>query len=479
MKILSIPTNYTSTKTTNTISFQRNIDAELIQKAQQLINEKRTVRDIRKELGIAIDTYYRILEKLGIPYKKKTPSENISSITKEKIDTFLKNGLSVPQICQELKLTAYSYYKLARELGIKNLKSAIKEQNASVSKEQLVKLINEKLSVKEICEKLGITQSAYFSLIKKLNIQTAQKEAKTRNSLITKEQLTELLQAGKSAAEIRKELSISETTYMFLLKKFGIETQYALQKQHIASITKEQLLKFINQNKTVKEICEELKIPERTYSRLLCKYGITTAKKESKANINNISQKTLQRLVDKGLSVNEICQELNINITAFYKLLKRLNINYIYAHHHGEIIINKKVLESLAKSGKPVKEISSELGIGMTTYNEKAKVAKIKTKFRDSIERISSIPKEDLQKALDNGMTISEICQKYKITKTMFKSLRDKYNLSTPQKRAIERIAQITKDDILKLRAEGKTMNEISKELQISKSSLQRILSTP
>lgn len=478
MKILYTPVYYTTTKPLDKPAFQRNIDAELIAKAHQLIEEKRTIKDIRKELGIAIDTYYRILDKLGIPYKKKTPPKNILSITKEQIDTRLQNGLTVPQICQEFKLTAYSYYKLIRSLGVKHPAAAIKEQNASVSKEQLIKLLNKNLSVKEICEELGITQSGYFSLIKKLNIQTAKKASKIKNAQITEEQITKLMKAGKSTAEIIKELNITESTYLVLLKKFGIKTQYALQKQNIANITKEQILELLKENKSVKSICEELNIPERTYTRLLYKFNIITKKRETKIKLNAITRKTLQNLVDRGLSINEICKELDINKHNFYKLLKRLNINYIYTHHNGKIAIKKEILNEMAQSGKSIKEISTELDINATTYNEKAKIAKIKTKFRNSIDRISQITKEELQEALDNGMSISDICKKYKITKTMFKTLRERYDLSTPQKRVMERIAKTSKEDILKLRAAGKTMAEISQELQISKSSLQRILNS-
>lgn len=41
-----------------------------------------------------------------------------------------------------------------------------------------------------------------------------------------------------------------------------------------------------------------------------------------------ITKKTLQELVDKGLTAKEIYETLNISDSVFYHLLKRLGINY-------------------------------------------------------------------------------------------------------------------------------------------------------
>ena len=93
----------------------------------------------------------------------------------------------------------------------------------------------------------------------------------------------------------------------------------------------------------------------------------------------------------------------------FYKLLKRLNINYNYQHHSNEVKISPQILAEMAESGKTTTEIASELGISGTTYHAKVKAANIKTVFRDSIDTIAAITKERIQELINKGLKIAEI----------------------------------------------------------------------
>lgn len=331
-------------------------------------------------------------------------------------------------------------------------------------------------SVAQICESLGITPQAYYYWIKKLDIQTPYRAAVKRNSTITKEQILELHKSGKKYTEILKELGVSEDVYNTLLAKYGIVTDYMREKKNIAEITKERLQGLIQNGLPVKKICEELNIPERTYSRLLDKFGILTGRKAAKKHIASITGEMIQGLLDKGCSKPEICERLKINDSMFYRLLKRFNIKYNYLHNAHEVKIPKARLEELANSGKTTEEIAKELGIAVTTFHEKVKAAGVKTVFRESIDRIMSVPKEDIQKALDSGMSVKEICAKFGISEVNYSVLIRKYNLETSQRMSSAVIAGVTKEQILALRKAGKKVDEICKELNISKSTLRRIL---
>ena len=155
-----------------------------------------------------------------------------------------------------------------------------------------------------------------------------------RNSIITKEQILELRESGRKYSEILKELGISEDTYNTLLAKFGIVTEFQKAKQNIAQITKEKLQALVESGQSVKKICEELNIPVRTYSRLLDKFGLVTGRKAAKKHIASITPEMLQTLLDKGRSKLEICERLKINDAMFYRLLKRFNIKYNYLHKY-------------------------------------------------------------------------------------------------------------------------------------------------
>ncbi|MCM1009708.1 MAG: helix-turn-helix domain-containing protein [Fusobacterium sp.] len=269
---------------------------------------------------------------------------------------------------------------------------------------------------------------------------------------------------------------MSEDAYNTLLAKFGIVTDYMSAKQNIAQITKEKLQALVASGKSVKVICEELRIPERTYSRLLDKFGLITGRKASKQHVASITHEMLQGLVDAGFSKQEICERLKIQDYMFYRLLKRLHVEYNYLHNAGEIKISKARLEELVRSGKTAEEIAKELGVAVTTFHQKAKELGVATVFRESIDRINSISKVEIQKALDSGISINAICEKFGITEMNYIALLRKHNLSTSQRESGARISEITKEQILSLRKAGKNTQEICKELNISKSTLRRIL---
>lgn len=304
------------------------------------------------------------------------------------------------------------------------------------------------------------------------------KEAIIHNASITKNQLISLLDAGKSLKEITRELQITDTTYLELLAKFGIKTKMQEAKDNISLITSEQLQRLVLSGKKVKEICEELNIQERTYSRLLDKFGIMSPRKAMKAHVATITADMLQNLVDEGFSPTEISEKLKIGVDMFYKLLKRLNINYNYQHHSNEVKISPQILAEMAESGKTTTEIASELGISGTTYHAKVKAANIKTVFRDSIDTIAAITKERIQELINKGLKIAEICQILNITNANYIALLRKYNLQTRQRQSSFVISAISKQQILELRDAGKSVKEICQQLHISQSTYRRILNS-
>lgn len=352
MKII-FNTSYSNQKQTlPTISFKRNVSDITANQIIQLIKSGKTVKQISAELGIALDTYYKLLKRYNISYNKQKLSDKLSNISRENFSALLQQGLLVSEICEKLKITPNAYYKLLEHFDLKSPIKILKDKNKSITAQQLEEKIKSGLSVKQIVQSLEITENIYFSLLKKFKIQTPYKKAKMYYDSISQEQFVDLLASGKSYQEILNELQITPNIYSSLLAKFGIKTKQNFQKEKIASITKEQIETLIKDNKSAKEISQILNIPERTYSRLLAKFGIVTENMINRNHIASIDARTLQKLVDEKLSPDEICKRLDINNSIFYKLLKRLKINYNYQHHFGEIVIPKDRLEQLASSEK-------------------------------------------------------------------------------------------------------------------------------
>ncbi len=357
-----------------------------------------------------------------------------------------------------------------------NTQIEFRAKTPKINAQKLQQLVDCGKSVTEICSELQITSSKYYSLLNEFGIQTKYKKAVAANSSITKEQITSLMEQGKKYYEICKELGISSAAYNDLLLKFNIVSKSQEAKNNITTITKEILETLVESGKKVKEICMELQISERSYSRLLDKFGIITPRKATKLNIAQITKEQLQKLVNQGFTPNEISSKLKINISMFYRLLKRFDISYIYEHHHKEKLIPKEVLEELAKSGKTTNEIAKILGISVSTFHQKAKNADVKTILRDSIDTIQSVAPEKIQALLDKRLSIKEICSALNITEANYIALIRKYNLRTEQRTSMEKNSKITKKDILTLKNSGKSVIEICKELNISQSTYKRIL---
>lgn len=475
MKIIFKPYQ-TSPKQSSPVNFQGKTSDIPTEHIVELIQSGKSVREIASQLGIAVDTYYKLLRERNIPYNKQKPSGKTAHVTKEKLSELLEQNLPVALICKTLKIKENAYYKLIENFGLKSQLQLKKEKNASISREQLLAKVNSGLSTKEICSYFNIEEWIYYGLLKKYDIQTPRKESIAHHDSISKERFIGLLESGKKFKEILEELQITADVYSSLIAKFGITTEQKAQKENIAAITKEQMQELVDSGIPVKEICEILHINDRTYTRLLNKFEIITKRNISKQKIASIDAVTLQRMVDEKLSPTELTENLGITKQMFYRLLKRLNINYDYLHHIGEINIPKEKLEELATYGKTVKEITEELGIAQETYHEKAKLAKVNTLYRKSIDDIASIPKEKIQTMIDSGMSTKEICNELNITYANYTALLRKYNLSTNHRRSSERISNISKQQIEDLKLAGKTVKEICQKLNISESSYRRIM---
>lgn len=459
-------------------SFQGKTTNIPTEKVLTMINDGKHVRQIAKELKISVHTYYQLLRDRGIEYKKKTLPAKLEKITKEQLENFHKMKMSISEICEELKIGDWEYRRLLNYYSIMSPKKALMKTNKAITKEQLQECVDKYNTVEERSKALNITNNMYFNLIQKFNIETPYKSRVKEVSNVTAEQILQLQKEGKSTKEIIKILNISQGIYNDLINRAGIVTALKESKQIISEITKERLEGLINSGKKVKEICEELQISERTYSRLIDKFGIVTKRKKGVLNNKKITKEMLQTLVDQKLTPDEICEKLNLSKPNFYKMLKILDINYDYLHHANEKIVSKRELEEAISTGKTVKEISEDLSIGKSTYHFKAKVANVETALRKNIDTINAISKEEIQESINSGLTVKEITEKFNITEANYSALIRKYNLSTPQRESMKKIASISREEIISMLNEGKTKKEITETLGIDLKSLNKILNS-
>lgn len=436
---------------------------QILQLRESGISEKKIIEN----LGISTATYYKHLKTLGLEKRLSIYNEELSKISKDKFEEMLKNHFTINEICKFFKITTTAYYNLLEKF---NLRQYILGANSKkVTKELLQELVDMELPIKEICERLSISEPVYYVLVKKLDIQTLYRKNKMRTSEITKEEITKLIESEKTYPEISKILGISQPTLQRLIGKFKIETQIMKTKSTLENITKEKLENLIKSGKKVDEICKKLNISRRNYSTLVNRFGIMTEFRKNKAAMANISKEELQELVDKGLTVKELCKHFNFSDpSAIYRLFKKLNINYNYQHHYKLKEVQKNKLEKVVSDWKSQDDIEEKLNISPTAFYIKTKEAKVDTVMSNSIKKLNSINIKEVQQYLDEGATTQEICEMYDLTTNMYHSLLRKYNLQSSGKKVFDNAKKITKEQLEQLINSKKSVNEICKELNIS-----------
>ena len=137
-----------------------------------------------------------------------------------------------------------------------------------------------------------------------------------------------MIEGGKTYPKIAEILGISIATLKNLITKMKITTHKLQSKEANEKVTKERLEKLINSGKSIDEICKELNITVRSYSNLVNRFGIMTKIRQGKLNNSSITKEEMQNVVDEGLTVKEMCKKLKISRPIFYHLLRVLDINY-------------------------------------------------------------------------------------------------------------------------------------------------------
>lgn len=220
-----------------------------------------------KEKGISKTTYYHYLKELHIDIKQ-SKARRYEAIDKKIIENF-KNKGSVEEFCKEKDISQTFYYE-----RVKKLQLIKKEQDALNA--QIKEHYERKGNIDEFCKQKGITRNTYYKRVEKLGINT-DKSRKTRMKFsdVEREEQNEALrknfEEGGSIKDFCQKKGISLATYRFRLKKLGLPTRKAenpakiLKKQNLDDAIRE------NQEKKgdVKKFCQERNISETTYYRHL------------------------------------------------------------------------------------------------------------------------------------------------------------------------------------------------------------------
>ena len=506
----------------------------------ELFRQGKTYRQIGDDLGFPISIISSKIQKLkkvgiinddiisqrksNIAYLKQKKS----SETNEQIIKLLEQGKTISEIahvCKLPKTYIYQKIKILQETG--KLSQDIIEQNPNlaylkkqtINNDELIELFKQGKTHKEISKALGCalsTTSQYIQILKDNGVITDDiiNERKYNLAIIYK-QLIELFRQGKTYRQIGDELGFNRTVIsskIQKLKEAGIidddiisqrNSNIAYLKQKKLSETNEQIIKLLEQGKTIPEIVRTLKLTPSTIQRkikvlqetgklnqeIINKNPNLSYLKNKKVTINNDE---LIELFRQGKTHKEISNALGYTLPAISQYIQILKDNGVITNdiineRKSNLAIIYSQLIELFKQGKTYKQIGDELGFDRITISQYIQELKIYGVITNDIinERktiITYLPKEKLSgidnqiiKLLKQGNTIREISKILKITTTLIfrriRILQKAGKLSQDIIKSNPDLAYLNKkkvtinDAIIELFKQGKTPKEISMAL--------------
>lgn len=428
-----------------------------------------TREQICEELGgIPFSSYQRLLKRHGIQTSNAKALVRNREITKEDIQSRIDAGMSVKQIQEELGIKKSQWIKKLKELGIQT-KDTEKYKRADMLTQELLE--NERsagLSVAEIAKKYNIGEKSVYKRMHLYGISLPQPKLKKAVD-ITKEEVLQRLEQGKSHDEIREEFGLSKDKYRYRLASFQIETDLQIQRKRTKEITKEQLLEAMQGKKTIEEIAEVLGVSPDTCAVKMKEFGFATETQTRRSQLNNISAEDIISRLKANMSQSEICKELGIGDDKYYGIL---NENNIITSRKQSILaakaITREQLLSITESNKSVKEICEELGLKSDdVYYGKLNEFGLSTANQKEKERIESIPREKILCHILSGKSTSELCKIYKLSPRRCKTLLKKHGLTVnipPSKIDYKQTsAEELKDHIANIYCETETLSDDDK----------------
>lgn len=241
-------------------------------------------------------------------------------------------------------------------------------------------------------------------------------------------------------------------------------------------ITKEKILELRKTAKSEKEVYQALGVSMATYYNWLKKLGISSKLENYQSELSKISQEKFEELLKNRTSVDAICKIFKITTTAYYNLIDKFGLREKYIVGASRKAVTKEKLQELVEMQMPIDDICKELNIGKDAYYDLLKQFDIRTRAKIERGRVESITKIQLETLINQGKSYDEIVKELGISKSSINTLIDKFHIKTLIKETRAKIYRVTREHIEALIEAGKSTDEICEELHIGKRSYDALL---
>ena len=332
--------NPTKTKKEIEKGLEEPLQNYLIKKYQ---NKHRSSKDIAKELGTNQFNILRWIKKEGIRVRSISESmlpPNLKIPSKEELEDFyVKQRESTIEIAEKYGVSNYTVSKWLKDVGIairNNSERHFKLGGRIPSEDELRRdYLDNWMSQNGLGGKYCVSSLTIRNWLRKFNIPIRnQAEAKRPKDFISplKEQLEKwYIEEEKTAREIAENLGVSKGFVLDLLEKNGVEARdrsYKINRLKLAKKNLESM--YLTQGKSPKTIGEKIGVSAPTVIKWLCEYNIPL-KSKTEAYIKKggripSEEELINWYVEEHKTTTEIAEICGISDPTVGNLLRKYEI---------------------------------------------------------------------------------------------------------------------------------------------------------
>lgn len=378
-------------------------------------------------------------------------------ITKKVLTQMREQGMSFKEIADHFGVSPTTIKDYRDKFGIKKmwLQKPINFENYDFY--YLRTLIDEGNSLSQIAEFYKETITRIRKVLHHFGLKT---QEATFASVVKKEELEKLIEAGKTQEEIAKELFLEDyQTVTHLIKKFGLDTPIH-KADKVLSVSKIADLLFEGYKPT--EIAKKYNIDSHSIIDKMKKSGLDEVYSEL-YQPHDISAGEIRRLLHSGYSLTEIAE---MNHASLPQMIKYMQKNKIYK---DDITVDE--LKKAVISGMSIDDISRSYLVSPSRVSELLRKNELKTIWQ--IQQ-APLPKETVEANIDGCKTYSEFAKRLGVSVAKAKNSLERYGLSLDIKPLI--LPQPSKVQKLIDSVKYISIDEIAQNLGVEPMAVERVI---
>lgn len=401
---------------------------------RQMVLDNVPVTKIREHFNITRTQYLELLKKYDIKSAKMLANERVDNITKEEVEEAIKKSCSMSEACRTLQVSEKTYKRLKKKFGIDYDPVNPRANLHNLTDEEIKELAESEETVAEKTQRLGVTPNLYHNELRSRNVSTKNKEAMERYNSLDVKKLQADINAKVPKAKLLEDYGISEYQFQRLIDEGLIITPQKAMRDRIANMTDEEIQEALNNSKNIQEAAKQLRISKSELVKLIHnRDGVTNPRTK-----NSPKQEYPQEYIDSftqdvlsDMTISEVCDKYQISQDKYYKLIYEFKIETHRMALKRKLakITTEQILQAI-NDADTHKEIYNNIGITKNTYSRLLKRHRIITEHQKALKRVSEISKEQLIEGILDGKPVYQICKELGINLPTCYALIKQYNIN-------------------------------------------------